>query len=57
MDADVVAINKTDLAKPMGVDVRKLEKDVKTINPRATVVATNCRTGEGVKNVAKALGL
>jgi len=57
MDADVVAINKTDLAKPMGVDVRKLEKDVKTINPKATVVATNCRTGEGVENVAKALGL
>jgi len=57
MDADVVAINKTDLAKPMGVDVRKLEKDVKTINPEATVVATNGRTGEGVENVAKALGL
>jgi len=57
MDADVVAINKTDLAKPMGVDVRKLEKDVKTINPRATVVATNGRTGEGVEGVAKALGL
>jgi len=57
MEADVVAINKTDLAKPMGVDVRKLEKDVKTINPSAIVVATNGRTGEGVENVAEALGL
>jgi len=57
MEADVVAINKTDLAKPMGVDVNKLEKDVKTINPKATVVATNGRTGEGVEAVAKALGL
>jgi len=57
MDADVVAINKTDLTKPMGVDVKKLEKNVKTINPKAKVVATNCRTGEGVEAVAKALGL
>jgi len=57
MEADVVAINKTDLAEPMGVDVKKLEKDVKTINPEATVVATNGRTGEGVENIAKALGL
>jgi len=57
MEADLVAINKTDLAKAMGVDVKKLEKDVKTINPKATVVATNGRTGEGVEAVAKALGL
>lgn len=57
MDADVVAINKTDLAKAMDVDVKKLEKDVKTINPKARVVATNGRTGEGVERVAKALGL
>ena len=57
MEADVVAINKVDLAKAMGVHIKKLEKDVKTINPRATVVATNCRTGEGVEEVVKALGL
>jgi len=57
MEADVVAINKVDLAEAMGVDIKKLEKDVKTINPKATVVATNCRTGEGVGDVAKALGL
>lgn len=57
MEADVVAINKIDLAKAMGVDIQKLEKDVKTINPKANVVATNCRTGEGVGDVARALGL
>jgi len=57
METDVVAINKVDLAKAMGVDTKKLEKDVKTINPKASVVATNCRTGEGVGDVAKALGL
>jgi len=57
MEADVVAINKVDLAKAMGVDIEKLGKDVKTINPKAVVVATNCRTGEGVDEVARALGL
>jgi len=57
MDADVVAVNKVDLAKAMDVDVRKLEHDVMTINPKAKVVATNGRTGEGVEKVAEALGL
>jgi hydrogenase nickel incorporation protein HypB len=57
MDADVVAINKTDLAKPMNVDVKKLKKDVNAINPKTKVVATNARTGEGIEKVAEALGL
>jgi hydrogenase nickel incorporation protein HypB len=57
MDADVVAINKIDLAKAMDVDAKKLEQDVKTINPKTKVVATNARTGEGIKKVAEALGL
>jgi len=57
MDSDVVAINKIDLAQAMGVGVKKLENDVKTINPKTKVVATNCRTGEGVDDVAKALEL
>lgn len=57
MDADVVVINKVDLAQAMGVDVKKLEKDAKVINPKAKVVATNCRSGEGVTNVIEALEL
>jgi len=57
MDADVVVINKVDLAQPMEVDVRKLEADVKRINPNARVAVTNCRSGEGVRKVAEALGL
>lgn len=57
MDADVVVINKLDLAKAMEVDVRKLEADVKKINQQATVVPMNCRTGEGVDAVIKALAL
>ena len=57
MDADVVSINKTDLAEAMGVDVNKLRLHVRSINPKAVSVPTNCRSGEGVSEVVKALGL
>lgn len=57
MEAEVVAINKVDLAQAMGVNVKKLQTDVEKVNPRARVVATNCRSGEGVKEVTDALGL
>jgi hydrogenase nickel incorporation protein HypB len=56
-DADVVVINKVDLAQAMDVDISRLEADVKGINPRAIVVATNCRSGKGIQNVIDALGL
>jgi hydrogenase nickel incorporation protein HypB len=56
-EASVVVINKVDLAKAMDVDVKKLEDDVKSINPSAKVVKTNCRTGEGISEVIKALNL
>ena len=57
MDTDVVVINKVDLARPMEVDVKKLERDAKTINPKAKVVVTNCRSGEGITSVIDALEL
>ncbi len=57
MEADVVVFNKVDLAQAMGVDIKKLQADVEKVNPRARVVATNCRSGEGVKEVIEALGL
>lgn len=57
MNADVVVINKMDLAEAMGVDAKKLEADVRRVNPKAKVVMTNCRIGEGVENVVRALGL
>jgi hydrogenase nickel incorporation protein HypB len=56
IDADVVVINKADLAQAMNVDVKKLETDVKRINASARVVVTNCRSGEGVTKVVDALG-
>ena len=41
----------------MGVNVEKLKQDVKSINPKSVPVPTNCRSGEGVPEVVKALGL
>jgi len=57
VDANIVVINKVDLAQAMEVDIGKLEADVKRINPKAIVVPTNCRSGEGIHEVIKALGL
>jgi len=57
MDTNVVAVNKIDLAEAMEVDIERLKQDVRSINPNAVPVQTNCRTGEGVPTVVKALGL
>lgn len=57
MDADVIVINKVDLASAMKVDPEKLKADAGKINSRSKVVLANCRSGEGVDSVAEALGL
>lgn len=56
-DADVAVVNKIDLARPMEVDTNNLASDVRSINAKTSVVLTNCRTGEGVDEVASALGI
>jgi len=56
-DAHVAVINKIDLAGPMDVDLNKLGNDVREINRKTSVVFTNCRTGQGVRDVASALGI
>jgi len=57
MEADIVIINKIDLAEAMDVSIKNLEKDVHSINPRAVVIKTNCRKGEGIDRVIDALNL
>ena len=46
--ADVVLINKTDLADASGVDLTELEANVRDVNPRAVVFALSCRSGSGL---------
>lgn len=56
MEADVVAINKIDLAEPMNVNVSQLERDVEKINPKAKVVRVSCKNKIGIDKVLSAFG-
>jgi hydrogenase nickel incorporation protein HypB len=57
MDADVVAINKIDLSQATGIAPVEFEKQLHELKPSLKTVRTNCATGEGIAQVAKALGL
>jgi len=57
MNADVMVINKKDLAQIMKIDTKQLEKQVKEIKPDVKVAVTNALSGEGVDELIKALEL
>ena len=57
MKADVVVINKMDLADALGADADKLERDLNKMNPQVKVVKASCRNGTGIVDVIKALEL
>jgi hydrogenase nickel incorporation protein HypB len=57
MEADVVVINKLDLAESMGVEYEKLRSDALSVNPKVKVIGTICRTGKGIDKVVEALGI
>jgi hydrogenase nickel incorporation protein HypB len=57
LGANVVAINKVDLADAMGVKPEKLSTDVAKLNPKAATVPTSCKNGLGIVDVIKTLGL
>jgi hydrogenase nickel incorporation protein HypB len=56
-EADVIVLNKVDLAKAMKVNPSQLEKDAQKINPHASFIKTNALTGKGVPQIVRALGL
>jgi len=56
-EADVVVLNKIDLAKAMKVDPSRMERDAKKINPQAPFIRTNAVKGMGISRVIDALGL
>jgi len=56
-EADVIVLNKMDMAKPMKVNLSKLERDARQINPQAFLVKTNAVSGKGIPEVIGALGL
>jgi len=55
MEADVLAVNKMDLAHLMDVEVDKMGKDALMLNRRIKVVYTSAKTGEGLDNLIDAL--
>jgi hydrogenase nickel incorporation protein HypB len=46
--ADVVLLNKADLAAASGVDMGEMERNVREVNPAATVFTISCKTGIGI---------
>ena len=57
MEADVVVINKMDLADALEADVDKLVRDARQVNPKAKIVKISCKNGTGIMEVIKALEL
>jgi hydrogenase nickel incorporation protein HypB len=56
-EADVIALNKIDLAKAMKVSTSRLERDAQRINPHALFIRTNAIRGVGVVRIIQSLGL
>lgn len=54
-DADLVIINKVDLADAVGADSDKMVSDVGEINPEVQVIKTSLKTGTGFNDVINAI--
>ena len=50
--ADLLIINKSDLAPHVGVDLALMRKEAEEVRSGRPVLLTNCRTGEGLVRVA-----
>ncbi|MFX1295394.1 MAG: hydrogenase nickel incorporation protein HypB [Promethearchaeota archaeon] len=55
--ATVAVINKVDLQEFLDNNPNKLVEDCKSINPKAAVVLTSAKTGNGIQALIKALNL
>lgn len=51
MQADLVVINKIDLAPYVGADLEVIRRDAAERRPDKPVLYTNCKTGEGLEAV------
>jgi hydrogenase nickel incorporation protein HypB len=55
--ADLIVINKVDLAKIIEVDPKILVRDARKIRPKAPIFLTNAKSGQGVPDLMKAMGI
>ena len=53
--ADLVVVNKVDLAAAMEVSVEELAADVHKLKPDLKVIPTSCKTGVGLDELTAAL--
>jgi hydrogenase nickel incorporation protein HypB len=49
--SDIIVISKVDLAEAVGVNVERMIRDAKTINPHAKIVVTSAKTGYGIRDL------
>jgi len=55
LGAEIVVINKLDLAEVMEVSIAGLTRDVHALKPDIRVIPTSCKTGAGIDDLASAL--
>ena len=55
--ADLVVLNKIDIAEAVQVDLSQPTADLQAVRPGVKVVKTNCLAGEGIDEVLEALRL
>jgi hydrogenase nickel incorporation protein HypB len=56
-EADVIVLNKIDLAKAMKVNPSRLKRDAQKINPHVPFIKTNALKGMGISKIIGALEL
>jgi hydrogenase nickel incorporation protein HypB len=55
LGAQIVVINKTDMARAMDVSIEGLMQDVQKLKPDIKVIPVSCKTGAGIVELASAL--
>jgi urease accessory protein len=55
IQCDLLVINKVDLAPHVGVDLERMVAGARDVRGGRPVVLTNCRTGDGVDGVVRAI--
>jgi len=54
-DADLIVINKIDIADAVGADAEKMVKDAKYLNPDVKIIKSSFKTEEGLNEIIKAI--
>lgn len=54
-DADIVVINKVDIAEAVGADENKMVDDVLKLNPDVIVIKSSLKTGQGIDEIINSI--